>query len=329
MLRALSLCLAVTAAACGRETPSKPQPGAGDTLRALSSVERLIDAGKADEALRAAESLRKAAPRDAMVAEMLGRARLAARRPAAEVADAYLAAAELAPDSPGLQGAAGMMAAQASRATEALACLARAESLEPGNPQHALLQARLLLDQARVAEALAAAERARAIAPLDATVLLCVARCRLANHDTEGCLEPARSVLRSQAAPDALRAESAALLSSAGHASEAAEALRPLARSMDATQALLETLAQCQSAAGRPREAADTWQRVAAMPSQPWNPCLRAAECLLSAGDLAGARDWIARARERRAPPGEVERLEAALRAAAPVSGSSGPRPRE
>jgi tetratricopeptide (TPR) repeat protein len=154
-------------------------------LRALGAVERLIDAGKADEALRAAEALAKAASTDPMALEMLGRARIAASRPAAEVADAYANAAALSPDSPGLHGAAGMMAAQAGRKEQALRLLRRAEQLEPGNPQHALMQARVLVETGDAPSALAAAERARALSPLDTTVLLCVARCRIATGDMD------------------------------------------------------------------------------------------------------------------------------------------------
>jgi hypothetical protein len=51
-----------------------------------------------------------------------------------------------------------------------------------------------------------------------------------------------------------------------------------------------------------------------------------AAGCLIDAGDTAGAREWLAQARERGAPPAEISRVEARL-PATDLSGSSGPRP--
>lgn len=285
-----------------------------------------MDAGRAPEALRAAESLAKANPSEALVAEMLGRARIAARCPASEIADAYAAAARLAPDSPGLQGVAGLTASQAGRVDQALEHLGQAERLEPGNPQHAMLQARLLLGQARPAEALAAAERARAVANMDTTVLLCTARCRVATGDLAGAAQLTRMAKASAAPTAELLVEAAELLAEAGASTEAMTTLEPCLRRTDTSTAVLEQAARCQSRAGRPLDAAATWQRLASSPAQPWRPCLIAAECLLEAGDSGEARAWLSRAADRGAPPEEVARVEARL-AATPLSGSSDRRP--
>ena len=311
--------------ACGREDGARRKGGATETLQALASIERLLDAGRAEEALRAAESLSKTAPDEALVAEMLGRARLAAHRPADEIADAYAAASALAPESPGLHGVAGMTAAQAGRIEQAMAQLREAERLEPGNPQHALMQARLLLARPNAPAALEAAERAHRLAPNDPTVIAWTALCHLATGSRGQALQLARAALAAGTPSPELRVEVADMLVQAGSADEAMAAIDPLLRATGTTAALLESVARCQSSAGRHADAAATWQRLASAPTQPWRPCLMAGECLIDAGSTQAAREWIARAAERGAPPAELARVEARLRDA--VSGSSGPRP--
>ena len=58
-----------------------------------------------------------------------------------------------------------------------------------------------------------------------------------------------------------------------------------------------------------------SWQRLADGPLGSWRACLSACECLIAAGDRAGAAEWLARARERSAPASETDRVDALLRA--------------
>lgn len=309
-------CLAALASSgCGDAPAPRPPASATATLQALDSIERLLDAGRTGEALRAAESLQRSLPEDAMAAEMLGRALLASGGSPDRVADAYARAADLRPDSPGLQSVAGITAAAAGRLEPALARQRRAGELEPGNPQHALQEATVLRALHRPAEALAQAQRAVALAPAEPAVQLCLSRCLADQGDLPGGRAAARRALEANPRDAALRAAVARALIEQQAAVEAVTVLQVEADRPAASKDTLECLAAAQSAADMHALAAATWQRVASMPMASWQPCLRASACLLQAGDRTQALEWLARARERRAPEAETASLESQLAA--------------
>jgi tetratricopeptide (TPR) repeat protein len=295
---------------CGDSSPPDARPGSTETLRALESIERLLDAGRVSEALRAAEACAKARPNDALSAEMLGRALMAAGAPRADIANAYARAAELRPDSPGLQGVAGITAMQAGRMDVALAHLERAVALEPGNPQHAMQLSLALRSAARWQEATRAAERAIALAPLEASAHLALAESHRGAARNTDAITSARQALACAPADRSIRQAAAACVVSCGDAPLAVEWIAAIATGADATPAEIETFANALRASNRPEHAAAQWERLASAPTHPWRPCLEAAACHSLAGDSARSAEWLSRARERGAPPEEISRLE-------------------
>lgn len=306
--------------ACDRAEPASAPPSATQAMQACEAVERLIDAGRNDAALDAAEALAKARPDDPMACEMLGRARMAAGAPVGDIADAWARAAAFRPDSPGTQSAAGVTAAAAGRAEASLDFHARAETLEPGNPQHAMQRANALRSLGRHAEAVVCARRACDLAPLDPSARLALAQALLASGDRTGACDAALQASRASPADPSLRLAAAALLRDAGSPQQAVSIALGLAEPADAPPEAIECLARCQSAASLHADAARSWQRLADQPLSPWRPCLEVASCLASAGDRAGAGEWISRARERHAPAAELEAVQARLRAVPPSS---------
>lgn len=308
------LALLLAGGGCGEsQTPAGPG-GSTEALRALESIERLLDAGRTEEALRAAEACARSRPNDALAVEMLGRARMAAHAPAADIADAYARAADLRPDSPGLQSAAGITAMQAGRVEAAITRLTRAAELEPGNAQHALQRSLALRAAARWSESRAAAERAVSLAPLEPSAHLALAQALLGAGDASEAAAATRAALACKPSDRTLRFEVARTLIACDRGDAAVEIIVAAAREPSATPAEIETLARALEAARQPAPAAEQWERLASDPTAPWRPCVQAARCHASAGDTARAQEWIARARERGAPPDEVERTQPAVR---------------
>lgn len=305
--------VALVLGGCGDGTPAHQPASATEVLRALDSIERLLDAGKTAEALRAAEALQRSVPDDALAAEMLGRARMAARCEPGLTADAYATAADLRMDSPGLQSAAGITAAAAGRLDQALRRQRRAAELEPGNPQHALQCANLLRALGQQQEALAFAQRAAVLAPLDPSVQLSLSQSLAANGDLPQARAAALRALEASPRDPTLRTAVANALVAQGDAAQAVAVMQAEADRATASAASLECMANAQAAAGLQLLAAGTWQRLASAPMASWQPCLKAAECLLRAGQQDQAMDWLSRARERGAPTAATRALEDAL----------------
>jgi predicted Zn-dependent protease len=308
------LALLLALGSCGESRPSANAGASTETLRALESIERLLDAGRTDEALRAAEACFRSRPNDALAAEMLGRARMASHAPAADIADAYGRAADLRPDSPGLQSAAGITAMQAGQVETAIARLTRASELEPGNAQHALQRSLALRAAARWSEARAAAERAVSLAPLEPSAHLSLAQALLGAGQKSSAVAATRAALACKPSDRPLRLEVARTLIACDQGSAAVEIIVASAREPNASPAEIETLASALESAGQASTAAEQWERLALDPTRPWRPCLQAARCHASAGDSARAQEWISRARERGAPPLEVERAQSGSR---------------
>jgi len=306
---------ALALAGCGDTTPAHRPASATEVLRALDSIERLLDAGKTAEALRAAEALQRSVPEDALAAEMLGRARMAARCEPGPTADAYAVAADLRMDSPGLQSAAGITAAAAGRLDEALRRQRRASELEPGNPQHALQCANLLRALGQQQEALTCAQRAAVLAPLDPSVQLSLSQSLAATGELPHARAAALRALEASPRDALLRTAVANALVAQGDAAQAVAVIQPEADRPTASTATLECLANAQTAAGLHTLAAATWQRLASAPMASWQPCLKAAECLHRANQSDQAMDWLSRARERGAPASATRTLDDALTA--------------
>jgi|GEM_PF-1666832 len=303
--------------ACGpSQPPPTPTPTAAEAQKACEAIERLLDAGKDDLALAASESLARSRPDDSMAWEMLARSRMAARRSSGDIADAWERVAALRPDSPGTQSAAGVTAAAAERWERALAFDERAEALEPGNPQHPMQRAIVLRALGRNADSVAAARRAAALAPVDCTVQITLARSLRSTGDATGAKASALQAVRLAPQDAALRIAAADLVRECGAADEAMQLVLPLAEPASANPDAVECLARCQTAARLHAQAARSWQRVADGPLGSWRACLAVSESLLAAGDRAGATEWLARARERRAPMPELDRVETLLNAA-------------
>jgi tetratricopeptide (TPR) repeat protein len=315
LLRLLpALAAALCLIGCGDSRPPETRPGSTETLRALEAIERLLDAGRVSEALRAAEACARARPEDALAAEMLGRARMAAQASPTEIADAYARAADLRPDSPGLQSVAGITAMQAGRIDVAIVRLARAAELEPGNPQHAMQRSLALRSAARWPDAILAAERAVALAPFEASAHLALAESlRGAGRNAEA-ISSAERAIGCAPADRALRQAAAACVIACGDGRPAVEWMAAIAAGPDASPAEIETFARALRATGRAGQAATQWERLAAAPTHPWRPCLEAAACHALAGEPSRAAEWLARARERGAPPDEISRFDASAR---------------
>jgi Flp pilus assembly protein TadD len=311
--------VALALTGCGDATPAHRGASATEVLRTLDSIERLLDAGKTAEALRAAEALQRSVPEDALAAEMLGRARMAAHCEPGPTADAYAIAADLRADSPGLQSAAGITAAAAGRLDEALRRQRRAGELEPGNPQHALQCANLLRALGQQQEALACARRAAELAPLDPSVQLSLSQSLAATGDLPNARAAAVRALEASPRDAMLRTTVANALVAQGDPAQAIAVIQIESDQPNASRATLECLANAQAAAGLHTLAAATWQRLASAPMASWQPCLKAAECLLRADQRDQAMDWLSRARERGAPTSATRTLDDALRAKRPV----------
>jgi predicted Zn-dependent protease len=299
---------------CGESQAPPEAGGSSETLRALESIERLLDAGRVTEALRAAEACARARPDDALSAEMLGRARMAAQAPRPDIADAYARAADLRPDSPGLQSAAGITAMQAGRVEAAIARLTRAAELEPGNAQHPLQRSLALRAAGRWEDARSAAERAVSLAPLEPSAHLALAQALLGAGQPSEAATATRAALACKPSDRALRFEVGNTLVACGQAAAASEIVIVQAREPTASPSEIETLARALEAAQRHELAAEQWERLAMDPTRPWRPCLQAARCHAQAGARARAQEWIARARERGAPPAEIDRVQSGER---------------
>jgi predicted Zn-dependent protease len=311
MLLALA---ASAAAACEDHEPAgTPPPSATRTLQTLESIERLLDAGRTAEALRAAESLARSLPRDPLGAEMLGRARMAAGSPAGEIADAWGAAADLDPSSPGLQSSAGITAAAAGRWRDALGRHTAARRMQPGNPQHPMHMSIALRQLGRPTEALPLAEAARTLAPTDPTVNLALAEALTACDRGTEALRVVQAVAEGHARDPAIMVQASDLAQRCGDAAAAEAWIRPLATATDATDALIERWSSSLMATGRPAEAGNAMERIALRPGSGWPPCIRMAECLAAADMPHEALAWLARARERGAPPAATQAVERAL----------------
>jgi len=309
----LLLLSAMVSHGCGEEPTADHAPSAAQTLRALESIEHLLDAGKNAEALRAAESLQRAQPLDALTAEMLARARMAAHCEPALVADAYARAAELAPASPGLASVAGITAAAAQRWPEALQYQLHAAQLQPGNPQHALQLAAAYRALGQPHDALLASQRAVALAPLDASVQLSLAQSLVALDAFPHARAAALRAFTSNPRDAALRVAVANVLREAQGATEAINMIQLDAARTDAAPAAIESLARAQESAGLPALAAENWQRLAGAPLASSQPCLEAARCLVLDSQHDAAREWLARARERGASSASIAMIEKLL----------------
>lgn len=304
------LALLAAVVGCGESPAPSNRGGSTETLRALESIERLLDAGRTEEALRAAEACARTRPDDALAAEMLGRARMAARAPAADIADAYARAADLRRDSPGLQSAAGITAMQAGRVEIAIARLTRAAELEPGNAQHPLQRSMALRAVGRWSDARVAAERAVSLAPLEPSAHLALAQALLGDGQPSQAAAATRAALACRPTDRGLRFEVGNTLIACGQGPAAVEVVVLPAREPTASPAEIEILARALEAAQQPESAAEQWQRLAMDPTQPWRPCVQAARCHAQAGHATRAQEWMARARERGAPPAEIDRAQ-------------------
>jgi len=280
-------------------------------LEAMASVERLLDAGRHAEALRAAESLQRARARDPLAAEMLGRARMSAGQDPRQVAEAFALAADLDPLSPGLQSAAAITAAAAGDWAGSLGRAESAGRLQPGNPQHHFQRSLALRRLDRAAEARELARATCIRLPLDPSVRLELAECELACGDAATALVLAGEVVQLERADADVRKAAADLARRCGDPDRAVALLTPLAG--DAEPGVLMTIATCHGLAGRHAESAAWWERAAAAPAAGWAPCAGAARAHAAAGSTHGAIAWLASCRERGAPAWEVEALERAL----------------
>lgn len=313
MARLMTVTAVILLQHCDDRTPGSRPPTATETVRALESIERLIDAGKTSEALLAAESLQRSLPESSMAAEMLGRARMAAKADPLLIAQAYALAADLSPQSPGLQSVAGITAAAARQWRQSEERHHTAELLQPGHPQHALHRSISLRALGALPESLAAADRACALAPLDATVQLNRAQALLAMGSKPQACDGAMATLSLKSNDAALRLAVTDFLIEAGDPDRAIRVIMVDASQPDAPAAVLESLARAQSSAGKPADAAETWKRVAVAPLAGWQPCLRAAENALKAGDLTESKAWLNRAKERGAPTSQTQSIEQSM----------------
>lgn len=303
LLRLVLASAVLAAPGCGDSTVPGRQASSTDAIRALESIERLMDAGRTDEALRAAEACARARPDDPLAAEMLGRALLAANASPQSVADAYARAADLRPDSPGLQSVAGITATRAGRSDAAIERLKRACALEPGNPQHSIQLAIVHRTAGQMEAAADAARRAVGLAPLEPACHLSLAQTLLALNRGDDAAASARLALECAPSDRGVRREVAEVLIAAGQANTAMELVVVSARARDAPPEEIETLARALRGIGRDDLAAAQWERLASAPTRPWRPCVEAASCHAAAGRTDLQMEWLARARERGAPP--------------------------
>ena len=124
-------------ASCG-DRKSSPALSAAQVQASVQAIDRLIDAGQFENALRVARELTAKAPSDPIASEALARALLSQcnANPTAELrvetAAAYAKAAKERPTSPGLQSAAGIAAFSAGSIENAIRFHQKAGKLEPG-----------------------------------------------------------------------------------------------------------------------------------------------------------------------------------------------------
>lgn len=288
---------------------------------AIASMDRLIDAGKFENALKVARELAVKAPNDPLAGEALARALLSlcnanpTPRLRNETADAYARVAAQRPTSPGLQSAAGVAAYSAGRIEEAIRFHQRARQLEPGNPQHLYLEAMMWNVSNQPWTAVGLLEMALKLQPDSPDLEMGMAEALAQSGESDPAIEHMRHA-RSLAPNDAaIRLRAAALLRGAGHPGEAAEMLLGGVSIGSADRATSELCARSLANAGKHAESAEVWERIATASLMEPEPLLEAAREWSRAGHQENALVFLEKARQANAPAAYYELIRDEIKA--------------
>ena len=299
-------------ASCSKE-PHTATASAAQVQASIAAIDKLIDAGQFENALRVARELEVKAPNDPLTSEVLARALLSQcnANPSAqlrvETAAAYAKAAAARPTSPGLQSAAGMAAYSAGNMESAIRYHQKAAKLEPGNPQHLYLEAMMWNASAQPNFSIELFERAQKLDPHSPEIEMGWAEAMSQAGDAARAKEHMQRARTLASQDSTIRYRAASLLRSLGSPDEAAEMLLGGVSIGSATTATCELCAQCLSEAGKHAQSAEVWERLAAMSMMRPEHLLEAARSWSRAGQQETALILLEKARQANAPQAYFE----------------------
>lgn len=292
------------AAAPSNATQSTVTPEA--IQAALDAAESYLAGGKIPEAETIAVELVKKSPQQWKAHELYGRilylrgnqAKRAGQAPEAielimQAYEEYRAAAELSPESAGLQHSAGMMALAAGDEAAALAHIQKAGRLEPDNPQYPLHEAQILITRRSLDEAEATLARVLAIDPDEPFAHASLAAIALERGDIEKAIELITKARSVDSTNVALRIQEAKIRRRAGQPMRALELLVPLSEKDRGNETVASEIAASYALLGRHADAARAWETCFGKNEKSWRAAVRAAEAYVAAGDKAKAATWI------------------------------------
>ena len=310
-------------ASCGDRKPS-PALSAAQVQASVQAMDRLIDAGKFENALRVARELAAKAPSDPIASEALARALLSEcnANPTAELrvetAAAYAKAAKERPTSPGLQSAAGIAAFSAGSIENAIRFHQKAGKLEPGNPQHLYLEAMMWNASAQPNSSIELFERALKLNPDSPDIEMGWAEALSQVGDVPRTLEHMQRARTLAPQDAAIRFRAATILRAVGKPNEAADILLGGISIGSANQATFELCAQCLSDAGKHAQSAEVWERLAATTMMRPQPLLEAARSWSRAGQQETALILLEKARQANAPQAYFDLVQSEIMARQP-----------
>ncbi|MSR33392.1 MAG: tetratricopeptide repeat protein [Phycisphaerales bacterium] len=312
-------------AACGDQKPTPPPtPTASQVQASVQAMDRLIDAGQLENALRVARELTVMAPSDPLASEALARALLSQSNanPTSELkietAAAYAKAAAARPSSPGLQSAAGITAYSAGNIESAISFHQNARQLEPGNPQHLYHEAMMWNAMAQPASAVELFEKALQLDPDSPNIEIGFAEALAQLGNTERSLDHMQRARKLALSDSLIRFRAAALLRVLGKPNDAAEMLLGGVSMGSADQATCELCAHCLSDAGQFAQSAEVWERLATMTMMRPTPLLEAARNWSKAGQQESALICLEKARQAIAPKAYFEVVQSEILARQP-----------
>lgn len=304
-------CLLLTAIYCVascEDHASAPALSAAQVQASVQAMDRLIDTGQFENALRVARELAAKAPSDPLASEALARALLnqCNANPSSELrietAAAYAKAAAQRPTSPGLQSAAGIAEFSAGHIDAAVDFHQKARQLEPGNPQHLYQEAMIWNAASKPDSAIYLFELALKLDPDSPEIEIGLAEGLYQFGEIERSLEHMQRARALSPNDSAIRFRAASLLRGVGKPTEAAEMLLGEISIGNANQATFELCAKCLSDAGKHAQSAEVWERLATMTLMRPQPLLEAARSWSKAGQQETALIFLEKARQANAP---------------------------
>ena len=318
LLAAISL-----ASSCKDQTAS-PTLSASQVQASVQAMDKLIDAGEFENALRVARELAAKAPDDALASEALARAllRQCDTNPSAscrvETAAAYAKAAAQRPTSSGLASAAGIAAFSAGQIDESIRFHQKAGKLEPGNPQHLYMEAMMWNVSTQPTSSIELFERALKLDPNSADIEMGWAEALAQVGDPPRTLEHMQRARTLAPQNPAIRFRGAKILRDLGKPLEAAELLLGGVSIGSANEATCQLCAQCLSDAGQHEQSAQVWERIAAMTLMQPQPLLEAARSWSRAGHQETALLFLEKARQANASQAYFELAQSEIMARQP-----------